>query len=94
MKILKNGTPKVKDDLYRHAKKRLLERYGVGLTRELYEEMISKIQNHKALHLLKESNYRCHYLVDDQYIAIFDKRRQAISTFLPPEAIIGYLGQR
>lgn len=82
---------KTLEDQYRHARNRAVERYGLSLTKELYQEMISEIQRGKASFLFKESNTRTHWLVKDQFIVVYDRARRSIATFLPPDNIHAYL---
>lgn len=83
--------PKTREHLYKHARKRAMERYHLDLTPALYEEMITLIQRNKCFSLGKESVTRSHFMIHSQYIVVYDCKRKAISTFLPPEAIWNYL---
>lgn len=90
---MRKRTKKTDNILFKHAKKRALERYQLELSETLWRQLAGKIQNQIATFLWKESNSRVHYLVDDQFVVVYDKTRHAITTFLPPESIHGYLEQ-
>lgn len=89
---------KTRNHLYTHASRRFAERYGESLTRERWEGLCRIVRTthngdgNGATLLFKESNTRFHYLIEDKFIAVYDKARGAISTFLPPENIYSYLG--
>jgi hypothetical protein len=82
---------KTADDCRRHAKRRVVERYGEFLSFDEIKALELKLQNRQGLHLKKESNTRSHWLLEDKYIVVYNKNLRAIVTFLPPDAIINYL---
>jgi len=53
-----------------------------------------KVQNRDALYLQTESRSRTHWLLEDQYIVVYNKNLRAITTFLPPDCIMNYLPSR
>jgi len=81
-------------DYFRHAKKRAFERYGLSLSSDDWERLNRQVVNGKGLLLLSESNNRTHWLLEDQYIVVYEKSRKGIVTFLPPEMIMSYLEVR
>jgi hypothetical protein len=85
---------KTKDDCHRHAIKRARERYQVWFTQEEMKRLSDKVGKAGSLHLLTESVSRTHWLIDDQYIVVYNKNLRAITTFLPPECIFNYLPKR
>ncbi len=71
-----------------HATNRLEERYGIEYTAELRKSLISKILNNETINQFKQSNRVCrHIILHDKvfYNVVYDKKRQEIITFLPPE---------
>lgn len=82
---------KTAKDCHRHAMKRARERYQQFFTLSEMEELSDKVRAGKATHLLTESHSRSHWLIDDQWIAVYNKKLKAITTFLPPECIFNYL---
>lgn len=84
---------KTKEHLYKHSKRRALERYDLELDWKMFERFNQLIikQSKQVLFLGRESHNRTHWLINDQFIVVFDKQRKAISTFLPPDAIHNYL---
>lgn len=83
---------KTAKDCYRHAIKRARERYQMFFTLKEMETLSRRVKNRDAKFLLAESHSRSHWLIDDQYIVVYNKNLGAITTFLPPEAIYNYLG--
>lgn len=69
-----------------HAKRRSRERHGISLSDHDYQEIIKKIQNGESEFLEKQtirvSVHRVEYK-DEMFIAVYDKHRKSISTFLP-----------
>lgn len=89
----KKKEKKTADVLFHHAQKRALQRYDLELSRHEYDRMISAIRNHHDVNFLKRESYsRTHWLVFDKYIVVYNNVAKGIATFLPPEAIWGYLG--
>jgi hypothetical protein len=84
-------SPKRKHHQFKHAQRRLRERYDVWIDEKEYEQMILDIQKQKGEFLGYESNSRTHWLINGYLIAVYDKTRKSIATFLPPEAINNYL---
>lgn len=82
---------KTKDILFKHARRRIRERYDIWLDHAMYDRMIVDIQKEIACFLGRESHTRTHWMLDGFLIAVYDSKRSAISTFLPPEAIDNYL---
>lgn len=84
---------KNRDHLFKHSKERILQRYDVELSRSAYEKMCDSIRHEKpnALFLIKESNTRTHWLIDDKYIAVYHTKLKAICTFRPANSIWDYL---
>lgn len=79
----------------RHARNRALERYGIDLSGQDYEEIIKLIQDDKrpAKVLFKESNRLTHFEVrwrGHKLKVVYDKQRKSIATFLPPHAYENY----
>jgi len=82
--------PKTRESLFNHAKKRLLERYGIVLTQQIYDFLQSKIKNKDALFLKTESNTRRHLAIrlEGKWIpVVYNTSLNAIATFLPQEAL-------
>lgn len=84
---------KNKDHLFKHAYKRAWQRYDLEITRAEYEKMCNDIRckNPNVLFLVKESNTRTHWLVNDYLIAVYHTQLNGICTFRPPDAIHSYL---
>ncbi len=71
-----------------HAKKRLLERYGIAGDNLFFGECLRQINDGEAKLLERQSNRVWLYkvVVDDLVVyAIFDAKRQTIVTFLTEE---------
>ncbi len=68
-----------------HSQKRALERYGIVLTKEIYQSIIKKIRSGQGTLIAKQSLRVFVYDVDlDQtYRVVYDKSRKTIATFLP-----------
>jgi hypothetical protein len=77
-----------------HAQKRARERYDLYITVADIVKLEEKIRAGEAKKLLEESNSRRHYLIDDQWIVVYNRKLQAITTFLPPDAIFGYIPEK
>lgn len=79
--------------LYGHVARRARERYDIDLSFERYMELSNKVRERSSdcVFLMKESNSRTHYLLEDQYIVVYHKGIGGICTFLPPEAIWSYI---
>ena len=89
---------KTREILFKHAKRRAVERYEFEIDQNTFENFNHRIMEYSKnriangiLFLKKESNRLVHYLIDDIYIVVFCKQRKAITTFLPPDAIHNYL---
>ena len=70
----------------RHAKKRLLERYGLKVNRNILRQIVGKIQKNKVEVIGKSSNSRTLFYVwiDNVKIkVVYDKKRKEIVTALP-----------
>lgn len=80
-------------DCYRHAIRRAQERYQTFFTVKEMETLSKRVMNGEAKHLFTESGSRSHWLLDDQFIVVYNKKLQAITTFLPPENIYSYIGK-
>lgn len=69
-----------------HAKRRLLQRYGIELTDELRLDMISQIASGKAKFIERQSRRITVHLVraeQDTFVpAVYDSNRKEIVTFL------------
>lgn len=80
-------------DCHRHAIKRARERYDIWINEGDLIAMADLIRKGKreAKHLMNESFSRTHWLIKDQYIVVYNKNLNCITTFLPPESIFGYL---
>jgi hypothetical protein len=93
------SSEKTKEILYKHSKRRALQRYDLDLTWPIFEQWNQRIRrtlNDRRLELgclwlAKESQRLSHWLIDDIYIIVFDGQRNAICSFLPPDAINNYL---
>lgn len=85
------GIKKTAKHCYRHAIQRARERYQVFFTLDEMEKLSRRIQRGEGKHLWTESGSRTHWLIDDQFIVVYNKNIKAIATFLPPENIFNYL---
>ena len=91
---------KTAKDCYRHAIKRARERYDAFFTFDEMEVLSRRIRQCNVpgragvVHLLTESGTRTHWLIDDQFIVVYNRNLKAITTFLPPDAIYSYLPVR
>ena len=75
-----------------HAKRRARERYGLHINRDLYRELVQRIQLGRARIIERQSNrIAVHLLEIDgvQYPVAYDNQRQTIVTFLPQEYMEG-----
>lgn len=71
-----------------HAKKRAKERFNLDLTSKLRRLIVNKIQNRESTLIEIKSNTRTLHKVKvkgEDYIVVYDKKRQEIVTFLPNE---------
>ncbi len=78
-------------DCHKHAIRRARERYQAFFTIKEMEQLSRRIRERDAKFLLVESGSRTHWLIDGQYIVVYNKNLNAITTFLPPEAIWNYV---
>ncbi len=84
-----------KDSQKVHARKRAMERYGIRFTLEVRRNLVSQIQNRRAVFLDSRSNREKSFAVryGDQWIpVVYDNKSQEIVTFLPPENLERYCG--
>lgn len=80
----------------RHAIKRAYQRYGVILTDEKYDKLLSLTKNGFASTVLIQTNNSLIKTIDfegNKLFFVFDKRNQAIVTFLTFETVKRYCGQ-
>jgi len=73
-----------------HAKRRLGERFGVFANRNVIQDVVRQIQNGTAVFAGRQSVRKTCWkvLVDGKpMIAVYDKQRKTVLTFLPPEDI-------
>lgn len=71
-----------------HAKLRAIERYGVSLNNRDLEIIVGRIKNGNSKTIEKQSNRVSVHKVEYQgveMIAVYDKHRKMIITFLPKE---------
>ncbi len=71
-----------------HARRRSIERYGVGLTKAAEREIIEKIQSGKATFLEKESNRISIFGVryaGEETVVVYDKTRGTVVTLMRRE---------
>ena len=69
-----------------HAKRRLVERYGLELNRRELRELVSQIQEAKATHIETQSNRVSLWRVSHgtiEIVVVYDKKRGTIVTALP-----------
>lgn len=74
-----------------HAKNRIKERFGFEINKHEYRYLISLIQNNKAQFIKRQSNRTSLFLIkikNIETVAVYDKIRKTIVTFLPKEWII------
>lgn len=90
---LKPRPRKTIEHLFKHARRRALTRYGLELSRQEYNAICLAIKTgaKNATFLVRETNSRTHWLINDTYIVVYDKNIGGVSTFLPPDAIHNYL---
>lgn len=87
-------------DCHKHAIKRARERYQTWFTFQEMEVLSRRIRQSNVpgaigvKHLLTESGSRTHWLIDGQFIVVYNRNLGAITTFLPPESIYSYLPRR
>lgn len=81
-----------KDPIFRHAKKRALERYGLHYTKEIEEHFVDLIQSGKSVVFAgSSSNRRKRYYVlynNHFYGVIYDESVKSIITFLSLDDIV------
>lgn len=80
----------------RHAIKRAYQRYGVVLTDEKYDKLLSLTKNGFASTVLIQTNNSLIKTIDfegNKLFFVFDKRNQTIVTFLTFETVKRYCGQ-
>jgi len=75
-----------------HFSRRLKERYGIDLTQNMWESIISAIRKDKenAVHLEMRSNTRSVWSVvfqDEELFVVYDKSRNTLATALPKDSI-------
>jgi hypothetical protein len=71
---------------HKHAAKRAKERYDLKLTKSDMGQIISLIQDHKAIGSKKLTNRRTLHIIqykNKKIKAIYDKKRHSICTFMP-----------
>ena len=87
-RILENDTEKkTQAD---HAKRRVLERYGVEFTDREYKEICNVIKNGGGETLLVQSrtrNIKYVFYKEKDFYVVYDKTRNQIATFLTKEMI-------
>ena len=74
-----------------HAKNRLKERYGIEINRHDYTALCSMIQGNHGIFMEKQSRNRSVWVLRFQQkwlVAVYDKERKQIASFLPPEIIV------
>lgn len=70
----------------RHAKRRALERYGLEITQEKYDQIVKLVQSGKSKFLFRQSHRVSHFLIEFEgksMRVVYDKQRKTIVTFLP-----------
>lgn len=77
-------------DFFKESRKIVLDGYNIAIDETAYKSMIRKIQEGECLLLERESKRKTHWLIDDKFIAIYNKSFKSLN-FLPPEAIDNYL---
>jgi len=80
----------------RHAVKRAYQRYGIILSSEKYEKLLSLVKGGFASTVLIQSNNSSIKTIDfegTKLFFVFDKRNQTIVTFLTFEIVKRYCGQ-
>lgn len=78
--VLKRKSQKV------HAKRRFIQRFGLFLSDQQYEQIVRDIQSQKAQFIEKQSNRVTLWRViveDNEVVVVYDKERKSISTVLP-----------
>lgn len=71
-----------------HAKRRVLERYGIELTQKLRDTIRGKIKRQDGKFLYRTSLRVSVWSVihdDKRFKVVYDKQRKEIVSFLPPE---------
>ena len=69
-----------------HAKKRILERYGIVLNQDSFFELVKQIRNQIAKFVKRESSCRTQWIVyinGQEVPVIYDNNKRTIVTFLP-----------
>lgn len=81
----------------RHAKGRALLRFGVTLSDQEYNDLCKQIQQSKFRHLpFRQSNRVSHFYIPlggKEAIAVYDKQRKTIVTFMLREKDLPKLGE-
>lgn len=89
----RKGSVKTRERLFKHTRRRALERYGFVLNAESYREMVNFIQTNQAKFIHRESRNRTHWIIDYQchkFICVYNKELNCIATILPESAIHDY----
>jgi AraC-like DNA-binding protein len=74
----------------KHAKRRFQERFGMTLTQNIHEQMISDIRHGRAVFVQKQSNRVSVFdlTVEDTPVrVVYDKQRRSIATVLDPQTM-------
>lgn len=75
------------ENLFYHAVRRLRERYGMELTRELHKEMVVAINKRRSMGCKRSCRiYLTWFNLDGtKFYVVFDRKRQALVSFLTQE---------
>lgn len=76
----------------KHAKRRAVQRFDISLSQDDIQEMIREIQNSQARFVLKQSHRVSLFEVTakgKQLIAVYDRQRKTIVTFLTKDMSLG-----
>lgn len=84
MKRQRSRKPKLRKHQHAHAMRRHAERYGTAISPGYLADLIARIQAGEAKLLERTSNRTARYRIDDK-IVCYDRKRQAITTFLHEE---------
>lgn len=81
---------------FSHCRRRAKERYGIEMTREMYERWIAAIQDREAgigkRPLGKESHRLTHFAIthgDIEVPVVYDRETKTIKTVLPESGLLG-----
>ncbi|HUU58862.1 MAG TPA: hypothetical protein VMZ50_04915 [Phycisphaerae bacterium] len=81
---------------YRHARRNARGRWGIDLTRELYDAWVAAIQNRNkgvgVRSLGRETRTRTHFAVEHdgrEIPVVYDRERGTIATVLPESGLLG-----